>query len=50
MRRSTASAPSGRCLLEEAELLVHGADERVKAADIEYAATFFRDIAVEVLG
>ncbi len=42
--------PQREMLLEEAELLVHGADERVKAADIEYAATFFRDVAVEVLG
>jgi acetylornithine deacetylase/succinyl-diaminopimelate desuccinylase-like protein len=33
----------------EAAPLVHGADERVKAADVEYAASFFRDVAVEVL-
>jgi acetylornithine deacetylase/succinyl-diaminopimelate desuccinylase-like protein len=33
----------------EAAPLVHGADERVKAADVEYAASFFRDVAVAVL-
>ena len=35
--------------LAETSVLVHGADERIKASDVEYAATFFRDVAVEVL-
>jgi acetylornithine deacetylase/succinyl-diaminopimelate desuccinylase-like protein len=36
--------------LGEAAPLVHGADERAAAADVELAARFFRDIATEVLG
>jgi acetylornithine deacetylase/succinyl-diaminopimelate desuccinylase-like protein len=41
--------PQREMSLEEAEPLVHSADERIKAADVEYAATFFRDVAVELL-
>jgi acetylornithine deacetylase/succinyl-diaminopimelate desuccinylase-like protein len=36
--------------LLEAAPLIHGADERVPAADIELAAGFFRDLATRVLG
>ena len=42
--------PQRDMLLEETGPLVHGADERIKASDVEYAAGFFRDIAMEVLG
>ena len=42
--------PQRGMLLEEAGLLMHGADERVKVEDVEYAATFFRDVAVDLLG
>jgi acetylornithine deacetylase/succinyl-diaminopimelate desuccinylase-like protein len=42
--------PQRDMLLEETDPLVHGADERIKASDVEYAAGFFRDIAMEVLG
>jgi acetylornithine deacetylase/succinyl-diaminopimelate desuccinylase-like protein len=42
--------PQREMLLEDADPLVHGADERVKAADVELAARFFRDVAVRVLG
>jgi acetylornithine deacetylase/succinyl-diaminopimelate desuccinylase-like protein len=42
--------PQRGMTLEEAQPLVHGADERIKAADVAYAAEFFRDIAVELLG
>jgi acetylornithine deacetylase/succinyl-diaminopimelate desuccinylase-like protein len=42
--------PQRDMLLEETDPLVHGADERIKATDVEYAATFFREIAMEVLG
>ena len=41
--------PQRGMTLAEADPLVHGADERIKAADIEYAATFFRDLAMELL-
>ena len=36
--------------LFEASPLVHSADERIKASDVEFAARFFADIAREVLG
>jgi acetylornithine deacetylase/succinyl-diaminopimelate desuccinylase-like protein len=42
--------PQRGMTLEEAEPLVHGADERMRADDVAYAAEFFRDIAVELLG
>lgn len=41
--------PQREMLLEDAAPLVHGADERVSAADVEYSARFFRDIAMRVL-
>lgn len=41
--------PQRAMTLAEAEPLAHGADERIKAADVEYAATFFRDLAMELL-
>jgi acetylornithine deacetylase/succinyl-diaminopimelate desuccinylase-like protein len=41
--------PQRGMTLEEAEPLVHGADERIKVDDVAYAATFFRDIAAEIL-
>ncbi len=43
-------APQRDMSLFEASPLVHSADERVKASDVEFAASFFRDIATEVLG
>jgi acetylornithine deacetylase/succinyl-diaminopimelate desuccinylase-like protein len=43
-------APQRDMSLFEASPLVHSADERVKASDVEFSARFFRDIAVEVLG
>jgi acetylornithine deacetylase/succinyl-diaminopimelate desuccinylase-like protein len=36
--------------LLEAAPLIHGADERVPAADVELSAAFFRDLARRVLG
>ncbi len=42
--------PQRDMLLEESGPLIHGADERIKASDMDYAARFFRDVAVEVLG
>jgi acetylornithine deacetylase/succinyl-diaminopimelate desuccinylase-like protein len=42
--------PQRGMTLEEAGPLVHGADERIRVADVAYAAQFFRDIAVELLG
>jgi acetylornithine deacetylase/succinyl-diaminopimelate desuccinylase-like protein len=36
--------------LGETAPLIHGADERVPAADLELAATFFRDLPQRVLG
>ncbi len=42
--------PQRDMLLEETDPLVHGADERIRASDVAYAARFFRNIAVEVLG
>jgi acetylornithine deacetylase/succinyl-diaminopimelate desuccinylase-like protein len=42
--------PQREMTLEEAGPLFHGADERIKVADVAYAAEFFRDIAVELLG
>ena len=41
--------PQRGMALDQAAPLVHGADERIKADDIAYAATFFRDVAVELL-
>ena len=41
--------PQRGMTLAEADPLVHGADERIKAADVEYAATFFRELAMELL-
>ena len=35
--------------LLEAAPLIHGADERVPAADVEFSASFFRDLAKRVL-
>jgi acetylornithine deacetylase/succinyl-diaminopimelate desuccinylase-like protein len=34
----------------EATPLVHGADERAAASDVELAASFFADVAQRVLG
>jgi acetylornithine deacetylase/succinyl-diaminopimelate desuccinylase-like protein len=42
--------PQRDMVLEETDPLVHGADERIRASDVGYAARFFRDVAVEVLG
>ena len=42
--------PQRDMLLGESGPLIHGADERVKASDMDYAARFFHDIAMEVLG
>jgi acetylornithine deacetylase/succinyl-diaminopimelate desuccinylase-like protein len=42
--------PQNGMSLAEMEPLVHGADERAKAADIELAARFFNEIVTEVLG
>jgi acetylornithine deacetylase/succinyl-diaminopimelate desuccinylase-like protein len=41
--------PQRKMTLAEAEPLAHAADERIKAADVEYAARFFRDLAMELL-
>ncbi len=41
--------PQRDMLLEETDPLVHGANERIRASDVAYAAGFFRDIAMEVL-
>ncbi|MDX6638344.1 MAG: hypothetical protein QOJ01_1855 [Solirubrobacterales bacterium] len=41
--------PQRDMLLEETDPLVHGADERIKATDVEFAARFFRDVPMEVL-
>jgi acetylornithine deacetylase/succinyl-diaminopimelate desuccinylase-like protein len=41
--------PQRGMMLAEAAQLMHGADERVKADDVELAAGFFRDVAVELL-
>jgi acetylornithine deacetylase/succinyl-diaminopimelate desuccinylase-like protein len=41
--------PQRAMTLAEADPLAHAADERVKAADVEYAAKFFRDMAIELL-
>ena len=30
--------------------LIHGADERIDLRDLEFAATFFRDLTKELLG
>jgi acetylornithine deacetylase/succinyl-diaminopimelate desuccinylase-like protein len=43
-------APQRDMTLFDAAPLVHSADERIKATDVEFAARFFRDIATEVLG
>jgi len=42
--------PQRDMLLEETDPLIHGADERIRTSDVGYAARFFRDVAVEVLG
>jgi acetylornithine deacetylase/succinyl-diaminopimelate desuccinylase-like protein len=42
--------PQRGMLLAEAAPLVHGADERIEAADIARAAEFFGDLATELLG
>lgn len=42
--------PQRDMLLEETDPLIHGADERIKASDMEYAARFFRDVSVAMLG
>jgi acetylornithine deacetylase/succinyl-diaminopimelate desuccinylase-like protein len=34
----------------EAAPLIHGADERVKASDLELAARFFYELSMEMLG
>jgi len=41
--------PQREMLLEDADPLIHGADERIKATDLEFAARFFRDVAMRVL-
>jgi acetylornithine deacetylase/succinyl-diaminopimelate desuccinylase-like protein len=41
--------PQREILLEQAAPLVHGADERVSAADVEYSARFFRDVTMRML-
>ena len=41
--------PHREISLIEAAPLIHGADERVPAADVEFAARFFRDLARTVL-
>ena len=43
-------SPQRDMSLFEASPLVHSADERVKASDVEFAARFFEDITREVLG
>jgi acetylornithine deacetylase/succinyl-diaminopimelate desuccinylase-like protein len=43
-------SPQRDMTLFEASPLVHSADERIKATDVELAARFFSDIAREVLG
>jgi len=43
-------SPQRDMSLFEASPLVHSADERVKASDVEFAAQFFEDISREVLG
>ena len=43
-------SPQRDMTLFEASPLVHSADERIKATDVEFAARFFEDIAREVLG
>ncbi len=43
-------APQRDMTLFEASPLVHSADERIKASDVEFAARFFEDITREVLG
>ncbi|MGI9019878.1 MAG: M20/M25/M40 family metallo-hydrolase [Solirubrobacterales bacterium] len=43
-------SPQRDMTLFEAAPLVHSADERVKASDVEFAARFFEDIARETLG
>jgi acetylornithine deacetylase/succinyl-diaminopimelate desuccinylase-like protein len=35
--------------MEETDPLVHGADERIKASDVGFAARFFRAMAMEIL-
>jgi acetylornithine deacetylase/succinyl-diaminopimelate desuccinylase-like protein len=34
----------------ETDPLIHGADERIDVRDLEFAAEFFRDLAVGLLG
>jgi acetylornithine deacetylase/succinyl-diaminopimelate desuccinylase-like protein len=41
--------PQRGMTLTDAFPLVHGSDERIKVDDVEYAATFFRDLAMELL-
>jgi acetylornithine deacetylase/succinyl-diaminopimelate desuccinylase-like protein len=43
-------SPQRDMTLFEASPLVHSADERIKATDVEFAARFFEDISREVLG
>jgi acetylornithine deacetylase/succinyl-diaminopimelate desuccinylase-like protein len=43
-------SPQRDMTLFEASPLVHSADERIKASDVEFAARFFADISREVLG
>ncbi len=42
--------PQRDMVLEQAEPLIHGADERILTSDVGYAARFFRDVAMRVLG
>ena len=42
-------SPQRDMTVEEATPLVHSADERIKASDMEFAARFFADMAREVL-
>ena len=42
--------PQRELALPQAAPLVHGADERAAVADVEFAARFYRDIVLRVLG
>ena len=42
--------PQRHMTLYETAPLIHGADERIDVRDLGFAATFFRDVTVELLG
>jgi acetylornithine deacetylase/succinyl-diaminopimelate desuccinylase-like protein len=42
--------PHRHCNRYETDPLIHGADERIDVRDLAFAAEFFRDLAVEMLG